>query len=40
MSDGWIVVFLNEEVQAALDRLPIDIRAAFQRIVELIGSRA
>lgn len=35
---GWIVGFLNEEVQASLDALPLDIRASFQRIVELIQS--
>jgi phage-related protein len=28
--------FLNEEVKEALDALPPDIRASFQRIVELI----
>lgn len=30
------VEFLDEEVKAALDALPVDIRASFQRIVELI----
>src|SRR5690348_9843984 len=34
----WVVVFLNEEVQASLDAFPLDIRASFQRIVELIQS--
>lgn len=34
----WVVVFLNEEVQASLDTFPLDIRASFQRIVELIQS--
>ena len=32
----WAVCFLNEEIKAALDALPPDIRASFQRIVELI----
>ena len=32
----WAVGFLNEEIKAALDALPPDIRASFQRIVELI----
>jgi phage-related protein len=32
----WQVGFLNEEVKAALDALPPDIRASFQRIIELI----
>ncbi len=32
----WSVGFLDEETQAALDALPLDIRASFQRIVELI----
>ena len=32
----WTVVFLNEEINGALDALPIDLRASFQRIVELI----
>ena len=30
------VGFLNEEIKEALDALPPDIRASFQRIVELI----
>jgi phage-related protein len=34
----WIVVLLNEHVKAALDALPVDIRASFQRIAELIAS--
>jgi phage-related protein len=34
----WIVVLLNEQVKAALDALPVDIRASFQRIAELIAS--
>jgi phage-related protein len=33
---GWSVEFLNEEVKASLDAFPLDIRARFQRIVELI----
>jgi len=32
----WQVGFLDEETKAALDALPPDLRAAFQRIVELI----
>ncbi|MGD0733129.1 MAG: type II toxin-antitoxin system RelE/ParE family toxin [Terracidiphilus sp.] len=32
----WTVEFLDVETKAALDALPIDIRASFQRIVELI----
>ena len=30
--------FLNEEVKASLDAFPLDIRASFQRISELIQS--
>lgn len=32
----WSVGFLDEETKAAIDALPLDIRARFQRIVELI----
>jgi phage-related protein len=32
----WTVEFLNEEVKALLDAFPMDVRASFQRIVELI----
>ena len=32
----WSVGFLDEETKAALAALPLDIRASFQRIVELI----
>lgn len=32
----WIVGFLDEQTKAALDAFPTDIRANFQRIVELI----
>ena len=32
----WQIGFLDEQTQAALDRFPADIRASFQRIVELI----
>ncbi|MGD0859915.1 MAG: type II toxin-antitoxin system RelE/ParE family toxin [Terracidiphilus sp.] len=32
----WSVGFLDEETKAAIDALPLDIRASFQRIVELI----
>src|SRR5260370_25897268 len=35
---GWVVGFLNEEVKASLDAFPLDIRASFQRISELIQS--
>jgi hypothetical protein len=35
---AWSVEFLNEEVRKALDDFPFDIRASFQRIVELIQS--
>jgi phage-related protein len=35
---AWLVEFLNEEVKEALDDFPLDIRASFQRIVELIQS--
>jgi phage-related protein len=34
----WSVEFLDQDVQALLDALPLDIRASFQRIVELIQS--
>jgi phage-related protein len=34
----WVVEFLNDEVMEALDDLPMDLRASFQRIVELIQS--
>ena len=32
----WAVGFLDEETKEALDALPPDLRASFQRIVELI----
>jgi phage-related protein len=32
----WSVGFLDEETKVALGALPLDIRASFQRIVELI----
>jgi phage-related protein len=32
----WAVGFLDEQARAALDAFPADIRASFQRIVELI----
>lgn len=35
---AWTVEFLDEDVQAVLEAMPIDIRAAFQRIVELIAA--
>ena len=34
----WSVAFLDEKVREALDDFPLDIRASFQRIVELIQS--
>ena len=34
----WVVGFLDEGVKASLDAFPLDIRASFQRIVELIQS--
>src|ERR1700676_1972952 len=34
----WTVEFLDDGVEAALSAMPADIRAAFRRIVELIGS--
>ncbi len=34
----WLVEFFNEEVKKALDECPLDLRASFQRIVELIQS--
>jgi hypothetical protein len=33
----WVVEFLDEDVQAAFSAMPVDIRASFRRIVELIG---
>jgi phage-related protein len=33
----WRVEFLDDEVKAAVDAQPADIRASFRRIVELIG---
>jgi len=33
---AWVVEFLNEDVKESLDGFPLDIRARFQRIVELI----
>src|SRR5580658_10582914 len=32
----WSVEFLDQDVQSLLDALPLDVRASFQRIVELI----
>ena len=32
----WAVEFLAEDVKAALDSLPMDMRARFERVVELI----
>src|ERR1700730_16822588 len=35
---AWSVEFLDEKVREALDDFPLDIRASFQRVVELIQS--
>ena len=35
-SNQWSEGFLDEETKIALDALPLDTRAGFQRIVELI----
>ncbi|WP_213807002.1 type II toxin-antitoxin system RelE/ParE family toxin [Granulicella sp. dw_53] len=35
---SWTVEFFNQDVKLSLDALPLDIRASFQRIVELIQS--
>lgn len=35
---NWRVEYLDERVKAAFDEMPDDIRAAFRRIVEMIGS--
>ncbi|QMV17722.1 type II toxin-antitoxin system RelE/ParE family toxin [Granulicella sp. 5B5] len=35
---SWIVEFLDEDVKVLFDSLPLDMRAHFQRIVELIQS--
>jgi len=35
---SWSVEFLDQDVQSLLDALPLEIRASFQRIVELIQS--
>lgn len=34
----WTVFFLNEQVQAELDSMAVDIKARFERIVALIES--
>ena len=36
---SWTVEFFDEDVQADLNAMPADIRAAFARIVALIGSQ-
>src|ERR1700709_1832841 len=36
---SWIVEFLDEDVEHLLNALPVDIRAHFLRIVELIRSQ-
>jgi phage-related protein len=33
---AWTVEFLDEDVKASVDALPLDIRASFERISELI----
>lgn len=35
----WTVVYLNDTVRAEVEALPVELRAKFQRIVELIGSK-
>jgi phage-related protein len=35
---GWAVEFLDEDVRAELFAMPVDIRASFERIVQLIQS--
>lgn len=35
---SWRVEFLDEDVKAALYAMPADIRAAFERIAEMIAS--
>jgi phage-related protein len=35
---AWVVEFLNDEVRLALNELPVDIRASFERIVHMIES--
>jgi len=35
---SWRVEYLDEDVKAALDAMPEDIRASFRRIVEMVGS--
>ncbi len=35
---SWTVVFVNNEVKAVLDALPLDMRASFERIVSLMKS--
>ena len=36
---SWVVELLDEDVKYALDALPLDMRAKFQRIAELIQSQ-
>ena len=36
MPSGWCVEFVNEVAQAEVDALPVDIRARFARIMQLI----
>ena len=35
---SWRVEFLDDDVRAALDAMPEDIRASFRRIAEMTGS--
>ena len=35
----WSFVFVNAEVKAELDALAEDVRASFERIVQLVGGR-
>src|SRR5947209_19822368 len=33
---NWTVVFVNAEAKAELDRLPVELRASFERIMKLV----
>jgi phage-related protein len=35
---SWTFVFLNDEVLSELETLPVDMRASFERIVQLVQS--
>jgi phage-related protein len=36
MTRSWSFVFVNDQAKAELDAMPVDLRASFQRVVELI----